>query len=59
MNLRAKEQSYREDMLKAQLEMDEVINCSMEVLDEMCLLERLSQAESVGEKRKHMMVDIL
>jgi len=59
MNLRAKEQSYREDMLKARLEMDEVINCSMGVLDETCLLVRLSKAESVDEKRKHMMVDML
>ena len=46
-------------MLKARLEMDEVINCSMGVLDETCLLVRLSKAESVDEKRKHMMVDML
>jgi hypothetical protein len=31
----------------------------MEVLDEMYLLVQLSKAESVGEKREHMMVDML
>jgi hypothetical protein len=33
MNLRAREQSYREDMIKAQLEMDETINCSLAVVN--------------------------
>jgi hypothetical protein len=59
MNLRGREQSSRKDMLKAWLEMDEVIKCSMEVLDETSLLVRLSKAERVGEKREHLLVDML
>ena len=42
MNLRAKDQFFREEMLKAEIEMEEVITCPPEVCDEMCLLAQLA-----------------
>ena len=59
MKLRARDQRYREDMLKTWLEMDEFINCFMKVLDEISLLVWLLNIECFGEKRKHMMEDML
>jgi hypothetical protein len=59
MNLRAREHFYQEDMPKAYLEMDEAIHCSLGVLNETCLLVGLSKAACFGERREHMMVDML
>jgi hypothetical protein len=39
--------------------MDKVINCSLEVFDETCLLAQLLKTECFGEKREHLIVDIL